>query len=112
MQAIQDSIMADAEKGNKLEKKVALHNGGYQQRAKMLRQKMVEASEALEKEKISLDTFRTLQIAEEAALPRRLEALREEYTMVQKREREAQELYRSRTEELASMSQGLVNGFH
>ncbi|KAL8769924.1 MAG: hypothetical protein Q9209_004171 [Squamulea sp. 1 TL-2023] len=91
---IQSSIMADAEKGNKLEKKIALHNGGYQQRAKMLRQKIVEASEALEKEKISLDTFQTLQIAEEAALPRRLEALREEYMFVQKREREAQELYR------------------
>ncbi|KAL8730702.1 MAG: hypothetical protein Q9166_003894 [cf. Caloplaca sp. 2 TL-2023] len=109
---IQSSIMADAEKGNKLEKKLGLHNGGYQQRAKMLRQKIVEASEALEKEKISLDTFQTLQIAEEAALPRRLEALREEYMFVQKREREAQELYRSRTEELASMSNGLANGIH
>ncbi|KAL8953142.1 MAG: hypothetical protein Q9222_000963 [Ikaeria aurantiellina] len=109
---IQNSIMADAEKGNKLEKKVALHNGGYQQRAKMLRQKIVEASEALEKEKISLDTFRTLQIAEEAALPRRLEALREEYMFVQKREREGQELYRSRKEELASLSNGLSNGIH
>ncbi|KAL8700195.1 MAG: hypothetical protein Q9224_001075 [Gallowayella concinna] len=109
---IQSSIVADAEKGNRLEKKIALLNGGYQQRAKMLRQKIVEASEALEKEKISLDTFRTLQIAEEAALPRRLEALREEYVVVQKREREAQELYRSRREELASLSGGLVNGFH
>lgn len=112
MQNIQTSIIADAEKGNKLEKKIALHNGGYQQRAKMLRQKIVEASEALEKERISLDTFRTLQIAEEAALPRRLEALREEYMFVQKREREAQELYRSRAEELASMTNGMVNGVH
>ncbi|KAL8678875.1 MAG: hypothetical protein Q9186_004810 [Xanthomendoza sp. 1 TL-2023] len=109
---MQSSIVADAEKGNRLEKKIALLNGGYQQRAKMLRQKIVEASEALGKEKISLDTFRTLQIAEEAALPRRLEALREEYVVVQKREREAQELYRSRKEELASLSGGLVNGFH
>ncbi|KAL8870564.1 MAG: hypothetical protein Q9174_003423 [Haloplaca sp. 1 TL-2023] len=109
---IQKVIMADAEKGNKLEKKLALHNGGYQQRAKTLRQKIVEASEALEKEKISLDTFRTLQIAEEAALPRRLEALREEYMFVQKREREMQEVYRSRAEDLASMGNGLTNGIH
>ncbi|KAL8712939.1 MAG: hypothetical protein Q9220_002797 [cf. Caloplaca sp. 1 TL-2023] len=108
----QNSIMADAERGNKLEKKVALHNGGYQQRAKILRQKIIEASEALEKERISLDTFRTLQIAEEAALPQRLEALREEYVFVQKREREGQELYRSRKEELASLSNGLSNGIH
>ena len=111
-QGIQKIIMADAEKGNKLEKKLALHNGGYQQRAKTLRQKIVEASEALEKEKIGLDTFRTLQITEEAALPRRLEALREEYMFVQKREREMQELYRSRAEELASMGKGLTNGVH
>ncbi|KAL9012761.1 MAG: hypothetical protein Q9173_002486 [Seirophora scorigena] len=109
---IQTSIIADADKGNKLEKKMALHNGGYQQRAKVLRQKIIEASEALEKEKISLDTFRTLQIAEEAALPRRLEVLREEYVFVQKREREAQEGYRRRMEELAAMSNGLSNGVH
>ena len=104
--------MAEAEKSNKLEKKIALHNGGYQQRAKMLRQKIVEASQALEKEKTMLDSYRTMQIAEEGALPRRLEALREEYVFVQKRERAAQEVYRSRVEELASMDTGFVNGFH
>ncbi|KAL9033042.1 MAG: hypothetical protein Q9214_007698 [Letrouitia sp. 1 TL-2023] len=107
---IQSFIMADAEKSNKVEKKLALHHGGYQQRARMLRQKIVEASEALEKECTSLDSFRTLQIAEEAALPRRLEALREEVAIIQKREREAQESYRIRAEELASLSNGLVNG--
>ncbi|KAI4205373.1 MAG: hypothetical protein LQ350_000414 [Teloschistes chrysophthalmus] len=109
---IQSSITADAEKGLKLEKKLDLHNRGYQQRAKMLRQKIVEAAEALEKERISLDTFRTLQIAEEAALPRRLEALREEYMFVQKRERELQDMYRSKREELEAMSNGLTNGIH
>lgn len=102
--------MADAEKNNKVEKKLALHHGGYQQRAKLLRQKTVEASEALDKERINLDSFRTLQIAEEAALPRRLEALNEEVIIIQKREREAQAMYRIRTEELASFSNGLVNG--
>lgn len=109
-QRIQTSIIADAEKGNRLEKKIALHNGGYQARAKVLRQKIIEASEALEKEKIKLDSFRTLQIAEEAALPRRLEALREEYMFVQKREREAQEVYRRRMEELENLSHGTSNG--
>ena len=78
----------------------------------MLRGKIVEASKALEKESISLNTFRTLQIAEEAALPRRLEALREEVAFVQKRERETQELYRKRVEELNSLGGGLVNGTH
>ena len=104
--------MADAEKGNKIEKRLAVHLGGYQQRAKLLRQKIVEAAEALDKAKISLDTFRTLQIAEEAAMPRRLEALRDEVSFVSKREREAQELYRARKEELDNLSGGAVNGVH
>ncbi|MCJ1300566.1 Pre-mRNA-splicing factor cef1 [Hypocenomyce scalaris] len=108
---IQDTIMADAEKGNKIEKKLAVHLGGYQQRAKTLRSKIVEAADALEKVRISLDTFRTLQIAEEAAIPRRLEELREEVSFVSKREREAQQVYRTRREELEGLSNG-VNGFH
>lgn len=111
IQNIQDSIMTDAEKGNKIEKKLAVHLGGYQQRAKTLRSKIVEAADALEKARVSLDTFRTLQIAEEAAIPRRLESLREEVNLVSKREREAQEVYRTRKEELEGLSNG-VNGYH
>ncbi|KAI9790024.1 MAG: Pre-mRNA-splicing factor cef1 [Peltula sp. TS41687] len=106
---IQETIMSDAEKGNKMEKKLALHLGGYQQRAKTLRQKIVEAADALEKAKISLDTFRTLQISEQAAIPRRLEQLRGEVEFVAKREREAQGLYRARKEELDGLT---VNGYH
>jgi pre-mRNA-splicing factor CDC5/CEF1 len=102
-----------AEKGNKMEKKLALHLGGYQQRSKMLRQKITEASEALTKATYSLDAFRTLQISEEAAISRRLEGLREEVGFVAKREREAQDLYRLRKEELLSLSNGNgTNGYH
>jgi len=70
----------------------------------------VEASEALDKERISLDTFRTLQVAERAALPGRLEALGEEVAFVKKRERDAQEVYRLRREELESVRKAFVNG--
>jgi len=111
-QNIQDSIVAAAEKGNKIESKLALHLGGYQQRAKTLRNKIVEAGEALDKAKIELDTFQTLQIAEEAAIPRRLEALREEVSFVSRREREAQELFRARKEELEGLIGGKTNGVH
>ena len=97
---VQASITEDAEKGNKLEKRLALINGGYQQRNKTLRQKIAEAYPALENEKITLDSILTLQIAEEAALPRRLESLQEEVAFVKKRERDAQELYRLRRAEL------------
>ncbi len=72
----------------------------------------MEASEALDKERISLDTFRTLQVAERAALPGRLEALGEEVAFVKKRERDAQEVYRLRREELESVRKAFVNGGH
>lgn len=112
---VQGSLLSTAERGNQLEKKLALHYGGYQNRAKMLRNKISEASSALEKAKEELDAFRSLQIAEESALPRRLERLRDEVGFVMRREREAQEVYRSRKDELdelvASMEE-MVNGWH
>lgn len=109
---VQSTILDDAEKGNKLESKLAVHLGGYQKRAKMLRDKIVEASEALTDEKIKLDSLQTLQIAEEAALPRRLESLLEEVAFVKKREKEVQDLYRLKMEELDSLpnGHGLTNG--
>ncbi|ODH49904.1 pre-mRNA-splicing factor cef1 [Paracoccidioides brasiliensis] len=109
---VQASLLATAEEGNKLEKKIALHNGGYQARAKTLRTKIVEASEALEKARFELDTFRTLQLAEESGIGRRLEGLRDEVTFITRREREAQELYMSRKEELESLQSNAVNGWH
>ncbi|RAL65658.1 hypothetical protein DID88_005329 [Monilinia fructigena] len=108
---VQKSIVATAEKGNKSEKKLALHLGGYQQRAKMLRQKIGEAADALSKANYSLDAFKTLQISEDVAILRRLEDLRERVGFVSKREREAQELYRQRKEELTELTNGL-NGLH
>ena len=103
---VQATIADDAERGNKVEKKLALHYGGYQLRAKTLRQKIVEASEALQDERIQLNSLRTLQIAEEAALPRRMESLQDEVAFVMKREKEAQDMYRIKMEEL----DGLTNG--
>lgn len=50
---------------------------------------------------MKLDAFRTLQIAEEAALPRRLERLSEEVRFVKGREREAQEGFRMAVEGVA-----------
>jgi pre-mRNA-splicing factor CDC5/CEF1 len=108
---VQDKIMESAEQGNKIEKKLALHLGGYQRRAKVLRQKIVDASEALDKAKTELDSTRTLQISEEAAIARRLEGLRDEVVFVSRREREAQDLYKVRKDELDSL-QVPVNGVH
>lgn len=111
---VQTGLFATAEKGNKLEKKLALHYGGYQNRAKVLRSKIVEASAALPKAQDDLDAFRTLQISEESAVSRRLEKLRDEVSFVMRREREAQEVYKSRKEELDELVAGTakVNGWH
>lgn len=112
---VQASLLGTAEQGNKLEKKLALHYGGYQNRAKMLRTKIIEASAALEKSKDDLDSFNTLQISEEAALSRRLEKLRDDVAFVLRREREAQEVYRGRKDELDELVAGMgtmANGWH
>lgn len=111
---VQTALLATAERGNKLEKKLSLHYGGYQNRAKTLRSKILEAGTALPIATNELDAFRTLQISEETAVPRRLESLREAVSFVMRREREAQELYRSRKEELDELVAGAaaVNGWH
>lgn len=111
---VQTSLLATAEKGNKLEKKLALHYGGYQNRAKMLRTKILEAGAALPKAQDDLDAFRSLQISEEAAVSRRLERLREQVSFMMRREREAQELYKSRKDELDELVAGTatINGWH
>ncbi|KIL92516.1 pre-mrna-splicing factor cef-1 [Fusarium avenaceum] len=110
--AVQDSIMASAEAGAKLEKKLSLHLGGYQKRQKMLRDKMGDASDALEKARVALAGFKTLAISEDVAIERRLGALREEVGFVNKREREAQEDYRKAREELDALMATGVNGVH
>jgi pre-mRNA-splicing factor CDC5/CEF1 len=111
---VQTFLFATADRGNKLEKKLSLHYGGYQNRAKTLRSKILEAGAALPSVTNELDAFRTLQISEEAALPRRLEKLREAVSFVMRREREAQDLYKSRKYELDELvaGAGTVNGWH
>lgn len=109
--------MATVEKSAKLEKKLTLHLGGYQNRAKMLRGKMGEAAEALEKARSALCAFRTLAISEDITIRSRREALMEEVTHVTRREREAQEEYWRNREELDSLvagqgQAGVVNGYH
>jgi pre-mRNA-splicing factor CDC5/CEF1 len=107
---LEDAITATAEKGNELEKKLAKVHGGYQSRAKMLRNKITEAAEALEKTRISVNTALNAQVAEDAAIPRRLELLRDEVNFVSRREREAQEEYRKVKDELEGLP--TTNGYH
>ncbi|KFH47766.1 Pre-mRNA-splicing factor cef-like protein [Hapsidospora chrysogenum ATCC 11550] len=105
-QNVQDSIMASAEQGAKLEKKLALHLGGYQKRQKMLRDKIVAAHEELEKARNALAGLRTLAVSEDVAINRRLDKLREEASLVSRREREAQDEYRKAKDELDGLRAG------
>lgn len=107
----QDKIVESAQQANKIEKKLALHFGGYQKRSNLLQQKIIDASNALEKAKMELDAARTMQYSEQSAISRRLEGLRDEVAFVSRREREAQELYRARKDELDSLQEP-VNGLH
>ncbi|KAL0471628.1 pre-mRNA-splicing factor cef-1 [Neurospora intermedia] len=113
LEEVIDQIVASAEKGNKLEKKLNLHLGGYKNRAEMLRKKISEAHEALEKANNALGAFKVLQASEQAAIRNRLAALREEVGFVSTREREAQELYRRTREELDALTLNgpKANGF-
>ncbi|GJN66941.1 pre-mRNA-splicing factor cef1 [Purpureocillium lilacinum] len=110
--AVQDTIMASAEQGAKLEKKLGLHLGGYMKRQKMLTDKLNGASDALDKARNALGAFNTLAISEDVAIDRRLAALREEVGFVSRREREAQEEFRKVRDELEALRARSVNGHH
>lgn len=109
----QDAMIASAEKGAKLEKKLNLHLGGYKQRAEMLRKKIGDSATELEKATNALNAFRILASSEEAAVRNRLAALRDEVAFISKREREAQEMYRLNKEELNALVEAEnTNGVH
>lgn len=107
----QDRIIESAESANKIEKRLNMHHQGYMKRATLLRTKIGEAFSALERARTDLDSARTMQYGEQFAVVRRLEGLREEVSFISKREREAQELYRGRRDELTDLG-GIVNGVH
>lgn len=107
----QDSIIEMAQQANKIEKKLTTHHGGYMKRNMLLLQKIKDASAALEKSTMELDSARTMHSSEQTAIERRLDSLREEVSFVSKRERESQELYRARKEMLDSLKMP-PNGLH
>lgn len=99
---IQGTIAASADRGSSLEKKLAKHHGGYAQRAKHLRARIMEASEFLLQNRTLITKMHQAQVAEHASAQERLERLRDEVTLVSRREREAQEDYRVLKDELAA----------
>jgi pre-mRNA-splicing factor CDC5/CEF1 len=107
----QESIIEAAERANKIEKRLTTHHAGYLKRSTLLREKIGGAFKALETARNDLNTARTAEYNEHTAIGRRLESLRQEVQFVTKREREAQELYRRRKEELGGLTMP-TNGVH
>jgi pre-mRNA-splicing factor CDC5/CEF1 len=107
----QETIIEAAERANKIEKRLTTHHAGYLKRSTLLREKIGGAFMALEKARDDLNTARTAEYNEQTAIGRRLESLRDEVQFVTKREREAQELYRRRKEELDGLAMP-TNGVH
>ncbi|KIW64050.1 hypothetical protein PV04_09010 [Phialophora macrospora] len=101
----QQTLLASAAAGQKLEDKLKLHLGGYQARQKTLKQKIASTYAQIEEQRAQLDSFKTLQISEEGALARRLERLRDEVNFVMRREREAQEDYRAVRDEARALGE-------
>jgi pre-mRNA-splicing factor CDC5/CEF1 len=107
----QEKMIESAESANKIEKKLNTHHQGYMKRSALLRTKIGDAFGALEKGRAELISARTMQYDEQTAISRRLESLRDEVSFVSRREREAQELYRTRKDELSGLREP-VNGVH
>ena len=84
-----------AAKAAKVEKKMGKLLAGYQARWQTLSKRLTEAYTELEKTQIDLESFSALNIAESAAVPRRVQALSEEVDRLERRERTLQEKYQS-----------------
>ena len=106
LKTVHGKLLADAGAANKLEKKLQLHFGGYMSRDKLLAGKIADATVAVWATRRDLHVFRTLQVHEEGGVRSRLEGLVAEVGYLEKREAEAQELYRRRREELLGLGGG------
>ena len=97
--------------GNKLEKKLSLTLGGYQNRQGILGAKIKEVTDAIEESRIALNIYRALQMGEQITAPTRLSSLKEEVEILEARESSGQEKYKSLSGKRAELlrSIGSVN---
>ncbi|KAK6419665.1 Pre-mRNA-splicing factor cef1 [Elasticomyces elasticus] len=100
---VEEKLTAEAEKGASLEKKLGKVHGGYVARQKVLISKIAQAAAKLETMRVEGETGRYAQVSEEVGIGERMEGLRGEVAFVARREREAQDVYRGRREELEGL---------
>ncbi|XP_072292722.1 cell division cycle 5-like protein [Eucyclogobius newberryi] len=86
-------MTAEARRAAKLEKKLKILLGGFQSRALGLLKQHNDLWEQVEQAATELQTFTQLKTQEDTAIPRRLEALREDVGRQMEREKELQHRY-------------------
>ncbi|WVR03492.1 pre-mRNA-splicing factor CEF1 [Kwoniella sp. DSM 27419] len=107
--ASRERVVAEATKASKAEKKLAKQLGGYQALNAKAKKSIVETMEEMQQAQRDLETFTMLRTLEEAGAPARLEKVREEVAVLERRERDLQaryaELNDERRERLAAVEQ-------
>ena len=88
-----EQMTKEASKVAKLEEKLRITLGGYQDRLKKLTEHLTGAFDELVKTKLDYDSFARLAGNEAALGPRRVETLKEEVEVLARRERLLQEQY-------------------
>ncbi|KAK5740837.1 Pre-mRNA-splicing factor cef1 [Elasticomyces elasticus] len=101
--AVEGRLTVEAERGAGLERKLGKVHGGYLARQKVLKAKIAQAAAKLEGMRVEGETGRWAMVAEEGGVGERMEELRGEVEFVSRREREAQDVYRGRREELEGL---------
>lgn len=86
LDALQAQAKKETTKAAKLEKRLAVYNGGYQNRANALHKEILELYMNLDKATVELRCFEALRGMEERALPARLAALDDELDALRARE--------------------------
>ncbi|KAK2585338.1 hypothetical protein KPH14_010019 [Odynerus spinipes] len=80
-------MTGEAKRAARMEKKLKVLTGGYQTRAQVLTKQLHDLWEQIEQAYLELSTFKFLQTQEEAAVPRRVNALIEDVNRQTERER-------------------------
>ncbi|KAI9206375.1 pre-mRNA splicing factor component-domain-containing protein [Polychytrium aggregatum] len=96
---VRQLMQHEAERAQKIEKKLGVVLGGYQARSLKLRKTLGETWNTLEGVQIEHESFLKLKTHEDIGGPLRVEQLRDETEGLAKREREMQEQYRNLLQE-------------
>ncbi|XP_015438082.1 PREDICTED: cell division cycle 5-like protein [Dufourea novaeangliae] len=93
-------MTGEAKRAARMEKKLKVLTGGYQTRAQVLTKQLHDLWEQIEQAHLELSTFKFLQTQEEAAVPRRVNALMEDVNRQTERERVLQTRYAQLQEQM------------